>query len=104
MTRGLWLRFGGLPGSARQVHRREKIADFVGGAIGGVRAVDGVVLDVSGVELADGPRGGVAGLVAPMTSRRREITFSPSKTITSARPELMNVVRLSKNGLPRCTA
>jgi len=51
-----------LLGSAGEVNSWEEIPNFEGGSLRGVRAVDGVVLDVGGVEFADGSRGGMGGI------------------------------------------
>ena len=50
------------------------------------------------------PSAALAGLVAPINSRFLATALSPSRTISSTGPEVMNSTRLPKKGRSRCTA
>ena len=50
------------------------------------------------------PSSARAGSVAPIRARQRAIASGASRASTTAGPDDMKVVRLSKNGRSRCTA
>ena len=92
------------PRSTYDLVAGEKLRDFLGRRIGGVRSVHRVLADRLGVHLADGAGGrlgriGCAHDVAVF--RDRIFTFS---TCTTTGPEIMNSTSSPKNGRCRCTA
>ena len=50
------------------------------------------------------PGAASSGLVAPITWRAAFTASSPSSTIATSGPEVMNETSSSKNGLPSCSA
>ena len=81
----------------------EELRDLDRGGLRRVRAVHGVLADRFR-NLADGALGGVAGSVAPITSRYFAMAFSPSSTCTTTGAEIMNSTSSPKNGRSLCTA
>ena len=50
------------------------------------------------------PGAASSGLVAPITWRAAFTACSPSSTIATSGPDVMNETSSSKNGLPSCSA
>ena len=83
----------------------EPVADLLRGRLRRIGAVHGVLADRQCVNLADRALGrGLAGLVAPITSRFRAMAFSPSSTCMTVGPDDMNSTSSPKNGRSLWTA